>query len=157
MERKSEFKFDPVFRGQGRDYPLIPSLFRLSEKMLASSWEHLEADLLNEFKRDSYPHLECIPSSEVEWVILAQHHGLPTRCLDWTSSLAVALYFAVEDLDEENDGFIYRYKPQCIFYEDVPKLSELFEVDPDVVVYPKRTFTRITGQRACVSMHALPE
>jgi hypothetical protein len=51
--------------------------------------------MLTEFKRQARPFVERMPSNEFEWMFLAQHHGLPTRLLDWSTNALVALYFAV--------------------------------------------------------------
>jgi hypothetical protein len=50
--------------------------------------------MLDLFKQRSIPHLERLPANDFEWMFLAQHHGLPTRLLDWSTNALVALFFA---------------------------------------------------------------
>lgn len=51
--------------------------------------------MLDAFKRRARPYIDQIPQNDFEWMFVAQHHGLPTRLLDWSTSPLVALYFAV--------------------------------------------------------------
>jgi FRG domain len=86
-----------VFRGlSDRDYRLESTLNRLGHTD-TQKIRMIEERLVESFRK--YAHGEFDPAaSNWHWISLAQHHGLPTRLLDWTFSPFVALHFATSDL-----------------------------------------------------------
>lgn len=83
-----------VYRGASdASRPLWTSLDRLGDRPHAKA--DLEEHILRNFIRYSRPHLdEARPHNDWEMLIAAQHHGVPTRLLDWTYSPLVAAFFA---------------------------------------------------------------
>lgn len=97
------FRSRYVFRGlSDARYGLRTGLGRDGAEELA-----LEAHMLRNFRK--YAQRSAVPGDSVwNWIALAQHHGLPTRLLDWTYSPYVALHFATEELAHfDRDGIIW--------------------------------------------------
>lgn len=102
-EPLGRFRSNFAFRGlSDASNDLKTSLMRLG-----SGYEALESHLLRNFRK--YAHRDAVPGDSVwNWLALAQHHGLPTRLLDWTYSPYVALHFATESLERSDvDGVIW--------------------------------------------------
>ena len=170
---------DYAFRGRDDvDDDLATSLIRLGGDAAT-----LERHLLRNFRK--YAGLGAVAvDSPWNWLALGQHHGLPTRLLDWTNSPHVALHFATSHTDEfDRDGAVWmvdyvrahELAPQplrdCLTREGAALfttemlsavaagLDELERLDGDFVVFvePPSFDERIVNQYALFSLLSRPD
>lgn len=86
------------FRGHSsHQYALTPKLMREGTRTHHEIYKR-EARLLARFRERSLPFWAAgYPQSSWEHLFSMQHHGVPTRLLDWSENLLVAAYFAAFD------------------------------------------------------------
>lgn len=97
---------DFLYRGQADSrWPLESGLHRALARWNAglSEAQRTEALILREFKRRAHHHVAMPPAlhDDTEWLALIQHHGGPTRMLDFTHSPYIAAFFALDSAEAE--------------------------------------------------------
>ena len=141
-----------LFRGQrssGRD--LETSLERCCDRqgIAPDKRRDVEERLFREFRRTYHHYSQHIPERKcvVEWLSLMQHHGAPTRLLDFSYSVYVAAYFATEKAEGDCaiwavDGPWALGRAESLLRsggkrdEDVKRMMEPFQEGDEEVVTP---------------------
>lgn len=98
--------FPTLYRGQAKDWPLLPSIAR-PQPWFVEEPTMLEASILEKLKQYGHPFFHGSIIQESDWILHAQHYGLPTRLLDLTSNPLKALFFAAEKTEDDADGVIW--------------------------------------------------
>jgi len=132
----------PLFRGESGIFPTActPQLFRIIRKQKKDKQEEIEGHLY-EKKRVStwYKEVTLLESQkplnltyEIEKLILAQHYGVKTRLLDWTTNPLIALWFACREYNKNDQETyaVYEHIPPSYFLEDDGS-DEFLEYDSD--------------------------
>ncbi len=140
-----------LFRGQEHDWALLPKIARLKPKNKILLYEK---QMLNEFKRKSIPYLNNFkPESLWDWLTLAQHHGLPTRLLDWTENPLAALWFCISKKPkDESPGVVWVLITSEEDFVDLDDKAP-FNQQRTKVFQPKHIANRIIAQKSWFTVH----
>lgn len=143
-----------IYRGvTDVSFKLIPSVGRNEDIQIAKR-KRYEQELLAEFRLRAVSYLSPEPKSQWEWLASAQHHGLPTRLLDWSTSPLVAAYFAVEDTKHEGDSLVYAMN--IVDQVDIDINKDPFNIDDPLRFVPPHTNRRIIVQGGVFTVHTDP-
>lgn len=98
-----------IYRGvRDARRPLLTSLDQLGGLDPPHTKAKLEEHLLRTFARYSRPYLASPVENDWELLVHAQHHGLPSRLLDWSYSPLIAAHFATIDDLRGGDRVVWR-------------------------------------------------
>jgi hypothetical protein len=146
---------DILFRGQTKaSWPLLPKIARI---MRGECSLKEEKEILKTFIKNSYPLMKNRPDTDLGWLAVAQHHGLPTRLLDWSLNPLAALWFAVGGTPPDNDnGILWAYNPPEDTLVNLMNTSEEpdpFDIDRAYVYFPQHEDLRIRVQSGIFTIH----
>ena len=156
-EIRSHFGRKCLFRGQADDLPLIPKVGRPEYRVINSRGAPLQ-DLARflqwkiEARRliaDMHLH------SDWDLYAMAQHHGLATRLLDWSSNPMVAMYFACMG-SPRADGVVIAWNPSG---QRIPSIDHSVDIaeHTDVAIFePSPVNSRFIAQHGLFTYHPDP-
>jgi len=142
-----------VYRGaRTGERTLTPKIGRY-KKLRSTGMEKEEKTILRLFKDQALPYLDFVPSSEWDWMAIAQHHGLPTRLLDWSRNPLVAAFYAVEK-EHDCDSAVYAFRGNK--YVNTEKHKDPFAETTVGRFIPRHVTRRITAQTGLFTIHPDP-
>ena len=142
-----------MFRGvaDSENHLLVPKVGRDPARYDAK----LERKLFENFRRRAAQFLDTRGLSAWDGLALAQHHGLPTRLLDWTSNPLVAAYFAVSTTPQDATARIYAVRARDRI--DDTEAGDPMTYDGPVKFFaPFHVAPRIVSQRGFFTVHPRP-
>jgi hypothetical protein len=145
-----------LFRGQREDWPLLPKIGRddLRLDLRGISLAKAERKMFDHFRQQHIQYADRL-DNEREILALAQHHGLPTRLLDWTMNPLAALWFAAAlPPKDEKPGVVWVLTPEADEQIEGTSGPSPFDITETVLFSSTSVTRRMLVQAGIFTLHA---
>ena len=111
-----------------------------------------EKDYFASWKRRAVEYVSAQSMDDWDWLSVAQHHGLPTRLLDWSMNPMIAAYFAVAG-EAKEDAAIYAFSPAYYVLREKVKPLDYRSKFGIALFRPDAYTSRIARQSGVFTVH----
>lgn len=142
-----------IFRGQGVKGNLLPGVAR---KDPGRDSTEAEKEMLSELRKQGLTKIPSYVDRDNDWdlLVLAQHFGMKTRLLDWTSNALAALWFACHSKGK-NNAYVYALDASNVMLKSLK--GSPFDQSKTRVIMPNLSNDRIIAQTGCFTAHRFSE